>query len=592
MNESNLKKSELLEPKLKEIEETIKNLLFEKSDPIVLALQGGWGEGKTYFWKNSIVKNLPLEAHGYISAFNADSLDTIRNRIIVAASQSRTTKLGRIYGLEGAGSVIKKIGTEGLAVASNFVSQNYGFSESLITNVIEKKIFKEGWILCIDDIERISKNIEISTFLGYVNLLREEYNIKVVLIYNKKEIDDKWGEDRRKIDFEKYFEKVVDRLITFDPDQEKIIKKFLGGEFLPSEQLEIAINKCRVLEYKNIRMIKRVRSFYEEVVSHLNFTPDIDFYDAFLTSLFLFSAVKYSPDLVYKIDFKLLKDWNLLSSRLQRSDGDLERAFSDDEDEEDNEEMKVDKLLSALNYTATDEFDLILMNFIDTGILKIEELENEFNKYQNNVSRATAEKSYRDVWYKFFHGTMRDTTEEFCDNLIQEVNNYMPYIPLNELDGALVALDKFGRGQEANELLQRFVRDRSEVIENYDPDRYITRQEYAPLTEVLFRQINRPDERTLEQVMESALSSTSDFLKQEDRRRLADFSADDLYNYFCTHDCDRLLPKIRDLFKMTRQGDEHEQRVHRNIAQVARRFAQETELGRFRMESMNLIPRE
>jgi len=45
----------------------IERFVFQSDKPIVVALTGGWGEGKTYFWKEVVIPNHKDTKPGYVS---------------------------------------------------------------------------------------------------------------------------------------------------------------------------------------------------------------------------------------------------------------------------------------------------------------------------------------------------------------------------------------------------------------------------------------------------------------------------------------------------------------------------------------------
>jgi hypothetical protein len=72
---------------------------------------------------------------------------------------------------------------------------------------------RPGWIICLDDVERLSDKVGFENFLGYVTELRDKWQLKVVLIYNREPID-----KDIKSPFHLYEEKVIDRSIAFALD--------------------------------------------------------------------------------------------------------------------------------------------------------------------------------------------------------------------------------------------------------------------------------------------------------------------------------------------------------------------------------------
>ena len=71
-------------PTLHDLSEALAQDVFGGADPIVVAIKGGWGEGKTFFWRNSVVARHAASKPGYVSVFGKDSLGAIQRAVAVA----------------------------------------------------------------------------------------------------------------------------------------------------------------------------------------------------------------------------------------------------------------------------------------------------------------------------------------------------------------------------------------------------------------------------------------------------------------------------------------------------------------------------
>ncbi|MCB1659153.1 MAG: hypothetical protein KDI39_13090, partial [Pseudomonadales bacterium] len=51
----------------------------------VLAITGDWGVGKTHFWKNEILNNIPIEDkkdyYSYVSLFNIETINDLKIKL-------------------------------------------------------------------------------------------------------------------------------------------------------------------------------------------------------------------------------------------------------------------------------------------------------------------------------------------------------------------------------------------------------------------------------------------------------------------------------------------------------------------------------
>jgi len=137
--------------------------LFEKDNSIVISIQGYWGIGKTHFWNDYIKSKAGEDKHVYISLFGINSLDDIKRKIILKISDRA------------------KISTKFKNIVGN--SKIFGIDLSSAISLIEPNDFKDI-IICFDDFERMSPNLNISEMLGLISELKEQYNCKIVLINN------------------------------------------------------------------------------------------------------------------------------------------------------------------------------------------------------------------------------------------------------------------------------------------------------------------------------------------------------------------------------------------------------------------------
>ncbi|MDE6538135.1 MAG: KAP family NTPase [Muribaculaceae bacterium] len=192
-----------------------------------LQIDGPWGCGKTHFVKNFLLdaieqnekdrvkdassrdfeigERVPL----MISLFGIKSIEEISRQLLFASTKSR-------YGFSE--KRIDKI-KEGLTTIAKFIPY--------VKDVDWEKAFKispetclrmlnEDSIVILDDLERLSTNIDIEDVLGFVNDLVENYNFKVILISNQ----DKFNESSIK-----FKEKVIEKTIPFRIDAFSIVKE-------------------------------------------------------------------------------------------------------------------------------------------------------------------------------------------------------------------------------------------------------------------------------------------------------------------------------------------------------------------------------
>lgn len=109
-------------------------------------------------------------------------------------------------------------------------------------------------MIIFDDLERISKEFELSSLLGYINHLFLS-NIKVVVICNSKEI--KYKKD----EFNDFKEKVFDREYKLEKAPKDVIIEFFDNNELDNKVIE-NFNE-------NIRLALKAALFFNEIKMNL-----------------------------------------------------------------------------------------------------------------------------------------------------------------------------------------------------------------------------------------------------------------------------------------------------------------------------------
>ncbi len=561
----------LLSPNLKQISQVLNRLLFISEEPLVIAIKGGWGEGKTHFWKKNVAEKPPAQKTGYVSVFGAESLAAIRSEVAVEAMAS-WAGTG-----DGLNKIIKKVYPMlgSLGDAGKFFASMFGLSKIPIgvpTQILEHVVFREGWVLCIDDIERLPKNIELDALLGYINSLRDDRNLKVVLIYNENKVEEK----RKQESLDRYLEKVVDKELVFAPDIKEIIRLVLAPVISDENIILDLEHRCGVLNLRNIRILKRLKLFYSELVEVLPDNADAEFLKATIHSLLLFSWVKFSQDDAERLTFEYISKHSQIAMSVKKLTR-IEAGQGDDYSRE--------KLLDEYGYAETDDLGEVLINFVQTSALDVEALNSEYMKYIANANQRKLEQDYKDVWLEFYHGTLKNTEKEFCDGLVRTANAYMDNIKLSQIDEVLVVLSKLERHKDVDELLQEFRSKRPEVFEHYNKSSRINRIEFDSLRKALEEGAERAaiDNRSLHEVINSVVEKG--YIHLADRKYLAKLSAQYFVNYFTSNDQDSLTTTMRELANMSAQGD-CDKKINESILEAASIIAGQFPLNRMRMEAM------
>jgi len=235
-----------------------------------LMITGEWGVGKTYFYKNILKKQISdtsISPHSkkkykpiYVSLFGLKSVEEIQTAIFLELYpflKKKEIKLG--------GTLLKSL-IKGITSISN-IGDVIDFKE------IESN--KAGWInfdqlvLCFDDLERISKNLGIDEFIGYVNSLVEHENAKILIITNETAIlDDK---------YKKIKEKVISNTIEFKQDFSQVFDNLIVQQYSHPATFKSHLiqNKAFILDFfkdnsLNLRILMYALSYYNTIYTGIS----------------------------------------------------------------------------------------------------------------------------------------------------------------------------------------------------------------------------------------------------------------------------------------------------------------------------------
>ena len=227
-------------------------LLNDNNNGKVIMLSGKWGSGKTHFWKKIIAtdelkKELSIKnsAYSYVSLYGKSSIEEIENDIfaqlyfsaiggenIVTQKVSTFTKYTKRYG---------SIFSEKIEKFANGVKEEQKDNQERIA--LER--LKNGAIICFDDFERKSKDIDLNDLFGFITQLTLNFDCKVVIILN----DDVFKGEEKDV-FSKVKEKSVSKFLKYEPKIEELFDLIF--------ELEIEKDNKKEKKYKNLEPYKQI----------------------------------------------------------------------------------------------------------------------------------------------------------------------------------------------------------------------------------------------------------------------------------------------------------------------------------------------
>ena len=385
-----------------EVKRRLKELLSRK-EPICIVIKGEWGVGKTHLLKEFLNNELKKEKYAYISLFGKYSLEDIKSDLTLQLSKAikYTNVLGQV--LENIKSVSPHLGSIGSLL-------------SLLTS----KEFKDV-IICFNEFERLSPNLEIKEVFGFISHLKENLNCRIVLIMD----EDKIIKDEIEV-YNKYKEKIVDYEIVLNPPVEENLQIVINKTNISKSFKEAIEEFAHSLNIKNIRILRRSVNIFEDFSFIENISEikdDIGYYIKlnFYRKLILLSYIAYKYNKTKNLKETLEKIVYALNHKIFKTSKKYEKELKSDE-KEIKEIIKIYPILSWGGLFTIDSEDIeyiceyIKYNFLAENIknglydflikkhktIKNVEIANEFERLVEDL-KFNFSKSIGDIEKKIFY---------------------------------------------------------------------------------------------------------------------------------------------------------------------------------------------
>jgi len=232
-------------------------LLDEKNNGKTIMLSGAWGAGKTHFWQNEIEPELSEKlktdnrASIYVSLYGKDNINSLKQEIYLKAHSEKkliseevsTFGLDALSGIKDSDLFVGKI-------AKAFADINKYRKANIGTNRLKK-----GGVICLDDFERKSKNIDLNDLFGFISQLSIDLKCKVVIILNADVFTGKEAEV-----FKTVKEKTVNKFFYFEPTIKELFESIAKDEKYSAldDYKEYILNAIKETEELNARIYIQV----------------------------------------------------------------------------------------------------------------------------------------------------------------------------------------------------------------------------------------------------------------------------------------------------------------------------------------------
>ncbi|WP_241869638.1 P-loop NTPase fold protein, partial [Helicobacter pylori] len=268
-----MSENSIIEIKEREIlKEKIIELLKKSEDqnkPIAIAINGDWGIGKTYLWKNELaplIKDKFKKNPIYTSVFGKKDEQAIIEDLVAQFLSTEKQKTNSIR------NIINGI--------LSFLSMHFGVKINVNVDFLFKTLKKEhmeNTIVCIDEFERLSDKIQAQDILGLISELKEHKGCCVIAIYNDLKLFTNEIQNEQKKIFDAYCEKVFDRIFKFSPCAKEQIE-VMGGHPIKTDFEAYPYMKDTFNiddNTTNLRTFQKLNNIYDEL--QLKEYPNDDF---------------------------------------------------------------------------------------------------------------------------------------------------------------------------------------------------------------------------------------------------------------------------------------------------------------------------
>lgn len=408
------------------------------AEPEVLCISGAWGVGKTYLWKDALVQVAkvapPLPDYSYVSLFGVDSLEDLRlaifaNRVSLApgrVAKARMWSLSRAKSAQTLLEQVPKVGPLFKALGAMYFSS------------------VRGMVVCIDDLERRSKNLQIRDVFGLISFLKEERNCRIVLLLNDGELENGIEE------FRNYFEKTIDVHLRFAPSAEESA----AIAFPNSDELGRSVTKyCVALGIRNIRIIKKIERAARGVQPFMQ-GLDQEVIQSAIRSIVLLQWTLLKGDGAPTLDY------------LRKRTGLTTYNFGKDS-KVTPDEARWNATLDSFGWGALDELDHEIVAALEMGYFDGGKIQAAAKAVWTRLEYQRQDGNFEDAW-KEYHESFDNNQDKVLDTLYTAFKQTFKTITFINLDGTVRLFRELGRNEQAEELLKFYVDSRNEPQKFWD----------------------------------------------------------------------------------------------------------------------------
>lgn len=344
------------------IESTKKQLieLLERVDNNVIALSGKWGTGKTHLWNEvkKESKDEKVQKALYVSLFGLSTVDQVKRKLMEGALPEVAIGGGRL-------EAVKSIFRTGVTAAATHYKALAAIND--LNLLLIAPVALRNRVIVIDDIERKHEKLGIDEVLGFIDEYSKEFKSRFVLVLNDDQLSSKGEQEKLWATFR---EKVIDQEIKLSTSPEEAFS--IAIKLWPSKY-EAALNRaCIACALTNIRIVGKMIKAANQILANRDLTDAIQ--ARVMPSIVLFAAIHYrgledGPDFQFALNVAN-PDW-----------GHFIRDKNAEPTEQEKREDRWRMLMSELGIHGCDDFEKVLVEFLESGLFKSDQVQAIIERY-------------------------------------------------------------------------------------------------------------------------------------------------------------------------------------------------------------------
>nr|WP_297352917.1 P-loop NTPase fold protein [uncultured Caldimonas sp.] len=348
--------------------------LLADSDNSVIALSGKWGTGKTHLWDEvqKEAKDEKVKKALYVSLFGLSTMDHVKRKLMERALPDAAVGGGKL-------EIFKNLLKTGVNAGAAHYKALAAIND--LNLLLMSPIALRKRVIVIDDIERKHAKLGIDEVLGFIDEYSKQFEARFVLVLN----DDQLGaEGEQRTLWTIFREKVIDQEIRLSTTPDEAFS--IAIKLWPSPKYEAALRRAVLAcGLTNIRVIGKVVKAANQILANRDLIEPIQ--ARVVPSIVLFSAIHYRG----------LEDGPNFQFALNVANPDWSRFLRNEKEEPTEEEKREDRwrmLMSELGINGCDEFEKVLVEFLESGLFEGDKVQSIIERY---VAEAQTIQARQDV---------------------------------------------------------------------------------------------------------------------------------------------------------------------------------------------------